>query len=284
VVIYGGLRGSGDYPSDMVVVTLSPPASGLASVDVIGWTESGTAEDTDNDRVFVVGGMVRGDFSGRSIVLRPDGDRAFRSTPLATFPIQVRAPALGWDPVGRRLVVFGGWTGITPNPRFVAETWVLAADAPGATWRQLASPGGPPGQEDAVMVHAPGIGLLMVASVDGSLGGEVSIWVLAYGSERWEERRPPSSWRRSNWPSATWLAGSCQLVVWDATCAKSGHAVRFSGGAPTTVAAFDYPNGLTATVFGSTTWDVRRERAIAIGGYDCRVDNFLTVAETFDFR
>ena len=169
VLIYGGLRGSGDYSPDIVAVNIGTGNSSLlgwVGDPPVGWTQAGAAYDSVGDRVFIVGGMVYGSFSARVLQLRVVAGDRVESVRLDDLPFPVRGPAAAFDTHRQRLVVFGGYDG-TSSGQHHDETLVLAVNG-GSSWQVLQGAGGPVAQENARAVYVPTYGVVMLASTDWS--------------------------------------------------------------------------------------------------------------------
>ena len=285
VVIYGGLRGSGDYTSDAVAIDLATDEIKLLGYEgssPVGWTQAGTAYDPVDDRVFVVGGTVRGSFSRRVLEIQHVGDDALRATNLPDIPDRpLRAVAAGWDPDGRRLVFFGGFDGTGTGHS--GETWYIRPEELDYRWRKLPDTGEPVPQEGALMTHVPSFGLVMLAKSSWDYQGDRQVFVMRTGDEIWEEIPLDPTWDPGNRPNIFWDNDACRLMTWGGGCTEGAHSIDlFAVPATVTEITLDI-DGLEPRVFLNSTLDTKRRRVIIHGGYDCRVDVFLRPVEQIFF-
>jgi hypothetical protein len=288
VVVYGGLRGSGDYSPDAVAVDLDTLTIKLLTYDgqaPLGWTQAGAAYDPPGDRVFVVGGTVRGDFSGRVLEIRNQGEDRLSSVRLPELPqYQLRGAAAGYDFEEGRLVIFGGFDGTHTGDGYTDQTLELRPGASNPEWRLLEAAGGPPPQEGASMVFVPGYGLVLLARAGSDYEGDRQVFVMRQGTQVWQEVRLDPAWEPGNRPAVFWDHDACRLMVWGGGCTEGGHAIDlFSTPAAVTeisVEAEDY----FPRVFLNATLDPVRRRLVVQGGYDCRVDTFLSSVEILTFQ
>ena len=282
VIVAGGLRGSGDYTPEAVAIY---PATGRITLlgyegtAPVGWTWAGTAHDPFGDRIFVAGGVVRGDFSSRVLVLRGAGDDRLAASELPSLPQPVRSAAAGYDPVGGRLVVFGGYDG-TGGGGTSRRTLVLHPDEPGPGWLEMTDAGGPVAQEDALMLHVPDYGLVMLAASTENYAGVRVLYVMKTASSSWEEITLDPAWTPGNRPAFFWDDEACRLIVWGGGCTEGARSIDlFASPAWVVEIPLDLP-GYVPRVFLNATLDPVRRQVVVQGGYDCGVYTFL---EPVDF-
>lgn len=134
------------------------------------------------------------------------------------------------------------------------------------------------------MVFVPGYGLVLLAKAGSDYQGDRQVFVMHQGTEVWHEIRLDPAWEPGNRPAVFWDADACRLMVWGGGCTEGGHAVDlFSTPAAVTeitVTAEDY----VPRVFLNATLDPVRRRLVVQGGYDCRVDVFLSPVEILTFQ
>lgn len=143
-------------------------ASGLAA-GRLGWqadpahrgrTDFAAAYDSARGRIVVFGGLTADGVSADTLEF--DGQawvaRTFETTPPARW-----GASMAFDPVRRRMVLFGGAAdeaGATP----LADTWVYD----GTAWQQLDLPVSPPARFDAAATwYATGGGMVVFGGTDG---------------------------------------------------------------------------------------------------------------------
>jgi hypothetical protein len=288
VVVYGGLRGSGDYTPDAVAIDLDVITIKLLTYEgtaPLGWTQAGAAYDPAGDRVFVVGGMVRGDFSNRVLEIRNVGEDRLSADRLPELPqYQLRGAAAGYDYEEGRLVIFGGYDGTHTGDGYTDQTLELRPDASSPAWRLLEAAGGPAPQEGASMVFVPGYGLVLVAKENSDYQGDRKVFVMGRGTEAWQEVELDSPWEPGNRPAVFWDPDACRLIVWGGGCTEGGHSVElFYTPAAVTEIAVTAENYFPR-VFLNATLDPLRRQFVVQGGYDCNVDVFLSSVEILTFR
>jgi hypothetical protein len=288
VLVIGGLRGSGDYSPDVVAIDVQSETARLLSWlgnAPQGWTQAGSAHDPTGHRVFVVGGMVYGNFSARVLELRfgaDVGQDQVQSLRLPDLPVRARGAAVGYDRYHRRLVVFGGYDG-TGDAQHHDTTWTLDPDDPFSAWQALQDSGGPPAQENSRMIYVPTYGLVLLAATAWS-SGEMTLFTMRQGSERWTEIGLLPTWNTGNRPSLFWDASACRLIYWGGGCTAGAHTIAlFENTGATSPLSVPF-TGVSPRVFMNATLDPLRDRIIVHGGYDCQVREFLDTTEAFYFN
>jgi len=285
VVVYGGLRGSGDYTPDAVAVELDTGEIKLLTYESFapqGWTFAGTAHDPDGDRVFVVGGTVVGDASRRALVITHVGDDHLSASTLPSFPDYGEyGLAVGYDPVGRRLVVVRSRE--DPDGSDYGETWILDPDMPSSGWTLIDRSSAAVPYTNLNMVHVPGLGLVMLTRESYDYVEPRRLWVLPPASSEWTEIPLDPAWIPGNRPACFYDPASCSLIVWGGGCTEHGHAVDLLVN-PGRVTEIELAvEGLQPRVFLNAALDTRRRRIVVQGGYDCGVWEFLPHVEALSF-
>jgi len=287
VVVYGGLRGSGDYTPDAVAIELDTGEIKILGYDISGlqgWTYAGTAYDPEGDRVFVVNGTVVGEASRRVLVIRNIGDDALEASTHPSFPkLSDRGTAVGYDPVGRRLVVVIGVE--TADNEYRSETWMLDPDEASLGWSLINEAPEPVPYDINMMVHVPYFGLVMLKRSTYEYTGVRQIFRLQPGrdSTTWEEIPLQPAWIPGNRPVIFWDPHSCRLITWGGGCTEGAYSIDIAAKpAPVTEISLDL-DGFGPRVFMNPALDTKRRRIVIHGGYDCGVYNFLTGVESIRF-
>ena len=288
VLVFGGLRGSGDYTPDVISIDLATQSSRLlhwVGAPPVGWTHAGAAFDPSGQRAFIVAGTVRGSFSARVLELRLVGATEVESIRLENLPVRVRGPAAGYNPQTHQLVVFGGYQG-TGGAQHHDTTWALNPDVSQASWRELPAAGGPPAQENARMVYVPTYGFVLLASTDWT-SGEMTLYSMreqSDQSEQWVEIGLEPTWSTGNRASFFWDAGACRLIYWGGGCTADAYSIELFDNAGATQ-PIDVPFGsVEPRVFMNATLDPVRSRIVVHGGYDCSMWDFLETVDAFSFE
>jgi hypothetical protein len=90
--------------------------------------------------------------------------------PVTTGPGRRSSPAFAWDPIGQRVLLYGGWDGA--SHQWTNDCWSWD----GTTWRQVAANGPPATQRQPLLGHAPHLGGSMVLYGDGN--NDRATWLL----------------------------------------------------------------------------------------------------------
>src|SRR5262249_5575996 len=154
----------------------------------------------------------------------------------------------GYEPVSRRLLVYGGTTGdVASNLNFVfGDAWLLTEEPGGPAWTRLAPGGGVPRPRfDAAVAYASASNRLVVVSgANNKVGDPGDIWVLsdAVGS---------LALVSANQPQTSYTAGGLvpgETYYWKVVTRDSAGAWRgspvfaFTSNAPPVVSAGPDPN------------------------------------------
>ena len=287
VVVYGGLRGSGDYTPDAVAIELDTGEIKLLGYNTMapqGWTYAPTAYDPEGDRVFVVGGTVEGSSSRRVLVIRNVGDDAIEASTHPSFPKPSdRGMAVGYDPVGRRLVVVIAV--MLHDDDYYSETWMFDPDAASEGWSLINEADEPIPFDNMMMVHVPIFGLVLLKRSTYEYTGYRQIYRLSPGRESttWEEIPLQPHWIPGNRPVIFWDPHSCRLITWGGSCTEGAYSIDIvAKPAPVTEITLDI-DAYIPRVFMNVALDTKRRQIVMHGGYDCGVYNFLTGVEAVSF-
>ncbi|HZQ22084.1 MAG TPA: kelch repeat-containing protein [Terriglobales bacterium] len=129
----------------------------------------------------------------------------------AQSPSARSAPAMAYDPVSKKIVMFGGWDGT----KYPTDTWTFD----GSHWQQVKTAVSPAGRAGATMAYdAPSRKLVMFGGFDGN-NYRGDTWVWDGVSMRWVQAHPTQLPTAVTGPQ---LFGD----------PKNGHADLFGGYAP----------------------------------------------------
>lgn len=218
------------------------------------------AFDTGSRRVVVFGGTNLGTLNALNDTWEWDGATWRRATPLLSPPARTSA-AMTWDPIRKRLVLFGGSSSVVA--RF-GDTWVWD----GATWLQVAS-SGPAARTGAHLVYDASRGAAVLHG--GTDAGGVAlrdVWL--FDGAQWSELVTTGL---PDMFIASGLAYDAARGVVVAVGSVSGAhvTVELSG------ATWEERTPLTTTPsiasFFATAYDTNRRRVVQFGGR-----GFLTVS------
>jgi len=204
MIVFGGDDGSGiDYESDVTVLPLDGSAI-WSGVSPTGTPPPGRADhtlvyDSIRDRLIVFGGLADtvkfADVWALSLAGTPSWTQILPSGP---GPSARSGHVAIFDPVGDRMIVFGGSDVGACN-----DAWALSLSGT-PTWNQIAQPGEiPPPTTEATAVYDPTPGRLVVyGGFDGGAVLSDDIWVLSLDSLRWTRLepvgdQPPARYRHS---------------------------------------------------------------------------------------
>ena len=190
MIMFGGFIGSfGTKTNEVDALTFSPTPT-WSQLSPAGNPPTGRAEQTaiydpNGDRMIVFGGVA--DSPQGVVTLDESWSLSLSGTPTWTFltptgslPSARTGHSAVRDPLGQRMIVFGGGNGF-------ADTWALSLTAGNvATWSSLAT--GPPGRASHVAAYDP-INQRMMLYGGGYGGGSRSdLWALSLaGTPAWSQ-------------------------------------------------------------------------------------------------
>jgi hypothetical protein len=225
--------------------------------------------DTQRHRLVAFGG-TDGAYKQDTYVHSLDFGRGWAPLATAGTPPPPRRLHSGiYDPVGDRLIVFGGY-----DDTFRNDTWQLSFASPTPTWSQLAPSGGPPSPRAGhVSVYDP-LGQRMIVSLgyDGVTPPANRVgdsWALSLdGAPTWTQLSTgPGPTPRSS-ASAVYDDASHAMVVFggtDPAFLNETWSLSLDSPAWSQIGTTSSPPGREEQ---SAVYDVARDRMVIFGGYD----------------
>ncbi len=194
----------------VLVFSAAAPAFEWVSVGNPVISYPGYAVDEGNDRLVLFGGADRSNALMNETWELPldtvSGYRWRRLSPAGTPPTPRFGPAMVYDPVDERMIVFGGEADMVA----FNDVWELSLTVGSETWRQLAPTGAPPAARRGsyAIYHPTRRSVVVFGGVDNPGPYFDDVWELHLDSLYWSEIEPAGT------PPAARSDGS---VAWDST-------------------------------------------------------------------
>lgn len=112
--------------------------------------------DASRNRMIIFGGSTSAGYFGVhnhtwELDLKPDTPQWRQLNPAGTLPVARRSLTSVYDARRDRMVIFGGWDGLSNDPSsFLNDTWALSFSTEDGEWTQLSPDGSVPGGRDVM--------------------------------------------------------------------------------------------------------------------------------------